>query len=640
VARVADRVAAGRDAVGRHAWAEAYELLASAEADDELAAADLEVLAEAAYWSGHADEARGARERGYRRHLREGNRARAATLALMLSLDHLNNGDFPLFNGWFAKGERLLADEPPSAAHALLELTRSFEALETGNLDRALELSEGAHDLALRSGDPDVESLALVQQGHILLVQGKLDRGLRLLDESSATALGGELSPLSSCIVYCMTITSCCDVGDIDRARRWTDAANRWCDDRDLGGFSGACRVHRSEILRLGGDWDGAEREARNACGELTGYDMMTRAAGHYEIGEIRRRRGDFAAAEEAYRTASELGREPQPGLALLRLAQGRVGEAQSGLRRALAQEGAGPLARARLLPGQIEVSLAAGDVEAARVAAAELLEIADRFHVDGKRTPLLEGNLQLAQGQIALAEDRWDDAERCLRKALTTWTRVGAPYETARARMLLGATYGHQGDREGAREQYEAARATFERLGAVLDAQRALEPLGHAKARRTFLFTDIVDSTKLLDALGDAKWSKLLDRHDEIVRGAIERSRGEVIKHTGDGFFAAFETPAQAVAAAVAAQAALEEEILTVRIGVHSGEARERGDDYAGRGVNVAARLGAHARPGEILVSSESIDGGGVPYPLSASRRADLKGFDEPIEVVSVDWR
>ena len=637
---VVDRVQAGRDAVARHAWSDGYELLSEADRDNELRAADLELLSDAAYWSCRPDEARAARERAYRAHLQEGSRAHAATIALMLALDHLNRGDFPLFNGWFANGERLLATEPPSRAHAQLELTRSLEALLTGKLDEALERSQAAHTLGGEFGDEDVQSLALVQQGRILLVQGELDRGLRLLDESSATALSGGISPLSSCIVYCITIASCCDVGDIDRARRWTEAANRWCEARELSGFSGSCRVHRSEILRLGGDWDGAEHEATTACDELAGYDVHTRGAGHYEIGEIRRRRGEFAAAEEAYRTAYELGHEPQPGLGLLRLAQGRVGEAQSALRRALAYDGEGPLARARLLPAHVEVSLATGDAGAAQAAAAELEQIADRFRVDGRRTPLLEGNLQFAQGQIALADGRWDDAERHLRAAVGTWTRIGAPYETARARMLLGATYAHEADREAAREQFETARTTFERLGAVLDAQRALEPLGRAESRRTFLFTDIVDSTKLLDALGDAKWAKLLDRHDELLRGAIERHGGEVSKHTGDGFFAAFDTPAAALAAAAAAQAALDDELVTVRIGVHSGEALERGDDYAGRGVSVAARIGALAGPGEILVSRESVAEGAVPYALSEPKETELKGFAEPVDLVSVRWR
>jgi len=251
-----------------------------------------------------------------------------------------------------------------------------------------------------------------------------------------------------------------------------------------------------------------------------------------------------------------------------------------------------------------------------------------------------MEGALQVARGRIAVAEDDWDGAEACARAALAIWTRVGAPYEAATARLILGMAYEHKGDRDGSRTEYEAAKAAFERLGAVLDAQRAMELLGDAQTRRTFLFTDIVDSTKLLDALGDEKWKKLLDRHDALLSGAIEERGGEVIKHTGDGFFAAFDSPASAVEAAVRIQRALEDEFVSVRVGIHSGDALERGSDYAGRGVNVAARIGALAGGGEVLVSSETLDGAAIPYSLSAPRTVELKGFEESVPIAAIGWR
>ena len=207
-------------------------------------------------------------------------------------------------------------------------------------------------------------------------------------------------------------------------------------------------------------------------------------------------------------------------------------------------------------------------------------------------------------------------------------------------ARIALGMAYEHKGDRSGARTEYEAAKATFERLGAVLDVQRTMELLGEAAAtHRTFVFTDIVDSTKLLEALGQEKWKKLLDRHDALLTEAIRHQRGEVIKHTGDGFFAAFDAPASAVEAAVQIQRALEDEIFTVRIGIHSGEALERGNDYTGRGVNVAARIGALGGAGEILVSAETLDGTSSPYRLSEPRTAELKGFAEAVPIAAVDY-
>ena len=200
---------------------------------------------------------------------------------------------------------------------------------------------------------------------------------------------------------------------------------------------------------------------------------------------------------------------------------------------------------------------------------------------------------------------------------------------------------YERKGDRAGAHAEYDAAKATFDRLGAVLDAQRTMELLGEAAAtHRTFVFTDIVDSTKLLEALGAEKWKKLLDRHDTVLSHAIRDQGGEVIKQTGDGFFAAFDTAPAAVEAGVRIQQALEDEVFAVRIGIHSGEALERGSDYTGRGVNVAARIGALAGTGEILVSVESLDGTPVPYALSDPRTAELKGFAEPVPIASVRYR
>jgi class 3 adenylate cyclase len=636
-----DPIAAGREAVRRHAWMDAYELFSRAEG--ELSVDDLEQLADAAYFSGRLSESLTLRERIFREHVAAGSLLRAAGAAVRLSFDYMMKGAVPLSNGWLAKGDRLLAEEPESLAHGHAALAHAMQAETLGKIGEELEHAERAFEIGRRFGDPDLQALALVAQGAALLYRGELDRGLALLDEASTSALTGELQPFSACIVYCMTISGSHGIGDFERARQWTDAATRLADSVNAHGFPGACRVHRSEILWLGGYWEEAEREAVSACAELESYNVFTTASGHYQIGEIRRRRGDFAAAEEAYRKAHELGREPQPGQALLRLAQGKAGEAEAALNRSLGegQLHLDQLARARRLPAQVEVSLAVGDVERAREAAAELEELTDRFRVSGERTPLLDGQLQLALAKIAVAQEGWDQAESRARAALAIWNRVGAPYEAATARVMLGQAYDRKGDRDGARAEYEAARAAFDRLGAVLDAQKVLELLGDAAAtRRTFLFTDIVDSTKLLDALGHEKWKRLLDRHDELLSKAIREQGGEVIKHTGDGFFAAFDEAAAAVEAAVRSHRALENEYVSVRIGIHSGEALERGSDYTGRGVNVAARIGALAGGSEILVSTETLEAVNVPYALSDVRDADLKGFEEPVPIAAIRWR
>jgi len=635
---VEDPIAAGREAVSRRAWNEAYELLSSA--GDALSAEDIERLADAAFWSLRFEEAVKLRERAHKAYLDEGNRLRAGGVAVRLALDHLSRWNIPVFNGWLAKGERILATEPESLEHGQAALVRGVHAGWSGKFQEALTHTQAAYELGERFGDPDLQALAIVSQGAALVYLGELDRGLALLDEASTSALTGDLDPFSATVVYCTTITSSNSVGDFERARQWTELANQWCDVEKTRGFPGACRVHRSEILWLGGHWEEAEQEAVNACADLEAYNTVTTAAGYYHIGEIRRRRGDFAAAEEAYNKAHALGREPQPGQALLRLVQGKVQEAVAALKRSLGENDNDPLTRARRLPAQVEISLAVGDVEIARAAAAELAEITDRFRVNGERTPLLDGPLQLGLARIAAADGDLNTAEAAARRALDIWTRVKAPYEAAEARIALGMAYERRGDVDGAQAEYAQAKATFQRLGAVLDAERTMELLGEEAATRTFVFTDIVGSTGHLVQLGEEKWKELLDRHDELLTAAIRKRGGTIIKHTGDGFFAAFSEPAEAVEAAIDIQRAIAEEPFKVRIGLHSGEALKRGNDYAGRGVNVAARIGALAGAGEILVSRDTLDGASAPYGLSEQRSAALKGFDEPVPIAALCWQ
>ena len=513
-----------------------------------------------------------------------------------------------------------------------------------GDLEAALADFDRALELAQRFGDRDTQTLALGGKGRALVKRGEIEQGLALLDEATAAAVSGGVGAYSTGLVYCITISACQDLGDYRRAAEWTEAANRWCDRLDVTGFPGACRVHRAEIMRLRGDLRGAEEVALAACEELHDFERMITAGGYYEIGEIRRRLGDFAAAEEAYAKANELGRDPQPGIALLRLGQGKVDAAVAGVARSL-EEVEEPLSRLRRLPAQVEISVIANDLERARAALVELESIVDSYKIGGQRAPAFDATVHFASGRIKLAEGDVAGAITCVRRARDEWQQVGAPYETAQARMLLGVAFRRLGDEHAATAELEAALATFERLDASLDTARAQELLGRLETRRTFLFTDIVDSTKLLETLGDAKWRKLLARHDQVVREQISVHGGEVIKHTGDGFFAAFDSPKAAIEGAVGIQRALDAEVVApdVRIGAHTGGAfRSGGDvtDYGGEGVHVAARIGAAAGSAEILVSRETLDGFATAFRSSEPRTERLKGFDEPVEVVSIDWR
>ena len=430
--RFVNTLESARDAASRSAWREAHEAYAGVDANS-LTAGDLEAYAEAAWWRGKLDEAIGLRERAYAAFTSAGDKLGAARLALALSWDYEGRGAFAVSQGWFANAERLLEGQPESPEHSRLLLFRAIAAMfAVRQLRRRREaLRREAYALAGRVGDRDGQILSLSGKGRSFIKGGNVEAGLALLDEATASATCGELRPHSTGLVYCITISSCQDLGDYRRAAEWTEAANRWCDRLDVTGFPGACRIHRAEAMRLRGDWPGAEAQALEACEELLDFDRTITASGYYEVGEIRRKRGDFAAAEEAYRTTNELGGSAEPGLSLLRLAQGKVDAAVAGVAHTL-RETKAPLARIRRLPAQVEIAVAAGDLRTARAAADELEAIVDSYKIGDRRAPAFDAKTHYAHGQIKLAEKDWDAAVASLQHARDEWQGVGAPYETA----------------------------------------------------------------------------------------------------------------------------------------------------------------------------------------------------------------
>jgi class 3 adenylate cyclase len=633
---------AGRQAAALGHWKDAYAHYSVAD-PEVLTAPDLEAYGESAWWSCRAEQAIELREQAFAAYQAGGDPVAAARLAITLSWDHVGRGAFAVAGGWLARAERLLASQPEGREHAYLALMQAMQLLESGQVEGGGGLLDRALELAVRFGARDIESIALTGKGRMLIHAGDVDAGLTMLDESTASALSGELPPFPAGLVYCMTISACQELGDLRRAAEWTDVANKFCDRSDLSGFPGACRIHRAQVMRLRGNWTAAEEQAIAACEELHDFNYWVTGNGLYEVAEIRRIRGDFAAALETYRRADELGRDPQPGLALLRLAEGKVETAAAAVRRAL-EAADGPLLRLGLLPARVEVTLAAGDLRGAREARDEIEATVTSYKIANRVAPAFDATLSMVRGRIAVAERDWAAAERDLRHAREAWLAVGAPYEVAQARLHLGLVYRREGDEDGATTELEAALATFDRLGAALDSERARELLGRLSTRRTFLFTDIVGSTRLLETLGDDKWRRLLARHDDLVRAAILEAGGEVIKQTGDGFFAAFDQPGPALQAAVHVQRALDREVVApdVRVGLHTGGAfHTDGDaaDYGGQGVHVAARIGAAAGPGEILVSRETLEGVARAFPLSEPRDLELKGVSGLVAVVSVHW-
>jgi class 3 adenylate cyclase len=640
----------GRDAFERHAWRSAFESLREADAGAPLEAADLERLGEAAWWLGRLDDLISAFERAYASYQAQGRRRDAARTALRLSAEVGHKQEHAVAAGWLRRAERLLADEPESVEHASLSRAHFNSALEGNNdFEAALADAERTYAIAERVGSPDLLALALHDKGRALVAMGKVDEGMALVDEATVAAVGGELGPHATAAVYCNTITACRDLADFGRAGEWTEAAKRWCERQSIAGFPGMCRVRRAEIVRLRGRWPEAENEVRLATAELRPFYLDYAAEGFYQLGEIRLRVGDLAAAEDYFRQAGELDRDPQPGLALLRLAEGKGDTAAAMLRRALESHPAEDrLGRARLLPAHVEVALARGDDEGAQISAEELAAIAEIFG-----SAALRAGAAWAAGSVAFGRGSFEEASAAARRAIELWKEVDAPYEGARARVLLAESLRRLGDEESAAQELERAISTFERLGAEPDLAAARGaggaksmPLTRQPVELTFMFTDVVGSTPLVEAIGDEAWENLLRWHDQTLRRIVTAHDGEVVQHTGDGLLAVFKSPDRGVMAARAIQRALADHrrdhgfAPQVRIGVHAASGVPHGSGYSGAGVHAAARIAALADEGQILVSVDTLSAAGEAADPTSSREVRLKGLSQPMAISSVAWR
>ena len=647
-----DPLAAGREARGRHAWQEAFDLLSQADRAGSLTGADLEALAETAFFTAHADREVEVKERAFKAHLAEGNRVRAAYLALDLGFMNGYRGRHAIASAWTRRAERLLEDEAESYAHGYLALDRSQSARNAGDVEAATAQAEEALRIAKATGHPDLLAEAMTALGALKIATGSAADGLALMEEASIAAVNGELSPFTTGVTCCTLISACRDLTDYRRAKEWTEATEQWCERQSVAGFPGICRIHRAEVVALSGAWDRAEQELRRATDELTAYQAIPPLAdGYYAIGEIRRLKGDLAGAEAALREAHGLGRTPQPGLALIRLAEGKVRAALGAINGAVRDETFDQWARARLLPAQVEIAIAASDVALARTAAEELTRIVAAFEL-----PALQAGRHQVWGRVLLAEADAAGAATELRSAIRMWREVAAAYEIARSRVLLSKALRMLDDDDEADLELGAARDEFVRLGATIDAaaaEREIAAIARRRAgpvhiRRTFMFTDIVGSTNLVEALGDEAWEGLLTWHDEALRAEVARSGGEIVNSTGDGFFVAFASAAAGIECAVSIQRALADRRRVsgfappVRIGLHSADANRRGDDYSGVGVHVAARVAALAGGGEIVASALTLaEAGDAAASIRASepRQAAVRGLSAPVSVVSIGW-
>ena len=458
-----------REAAARGSWEAAYDLLMEADANGLEDPGDLRLLGEVAYAAGHLDVTIEAYERAHALSAQAGDAFAAAAAAVRVAMHLLlDTALMAPVRGWLGRAERLLQGQEESPAHAWLAAVRAYERMLTGDLQGARQWSERAIAMGSRC-DAAACAVGQVAAARLRILDGDVAEGLALLDEVGVAAVSGELDPLSTGLVYCELVCALQGLAQYDVAEEWTEAMERWCRTNAIGSLHGRCRVHRAEILRLRGACDEAEQEALVACEQLSPYLRREMGWPLSELGRIRLRRGDIDGAEEALLAAHRVGWEPQPGLALVRLARGEPAAAAAAIRDALERPSRIPskelppntaLQRAPLLDAQVEIEIAGGDLGRAQASADELERVAARF-----QSKALIAGATLARGRVRLAEGDAAEAERCCAEAARLWNEIGAPYESAIARMVLTLALRAGGSEDRAVLEFQAARTILERI-------------------------------------------------------------------------------------------------------------------------------------------------------------------------------
>ena len=485
----------GRESFGRQAWGDAWSQLSAADHDAPLELEDLERLAVAAFLVGRDEESVDVWARAHHVCIRLGDAARAARCAFWSAFVLLNKGQLARGGGWIYRAQRLLDEhERDCVEQGYLRYAASLRLVFEGDSAGARVGFAEAAGVGDRFHDPELGALARVGQGRCLIYLGEIAEGMALLDDAMVAVTAREISPTAVGDLYCTVIEGCQEVFDVRRAQEWTAALSRWCEAQpELVLYRGQCLVHRAELMLLRGAWSDARIEVQRACERLarpTGQPVL--GAAHYVRAELHRLRGEFAEAEEAYRQAHRWGRQPEPGLAQLRIAQGRVNEAVIAMRRVL-DEAEDLVTRSRLLTPYVEIVLASGDVAAARAAVDELSTLASAW-----KAPLLRALSLHATGAVLLAEGDTRAALTALRRAVAEWCELEAPYEAARARVLIGLARRSSGDEASAQMELDAARWVFRDLDAgpdlalveALSPQAAHRAAGGLTAREVEVLT------------------------------------------------------------------------------------------------------------------------------------------------------
>ena len=468
-----------REAFARAAWAESYRLFQAADREAPLEPEDVERLATAAYLIGRDAESEAARGRAHQTCLDRGDHEGAARSASWLAFGLLQRGAIAQASGWFARAERILDDAHlDSVARGFLLIPSAIQRIVQGDPEAGHAVFTQAADIARRFGDRDLASLACSGRGRALIRMGNIAAGVALLDEAMVAVIAGNVTPVLAGDIYCIVLEACQETFDLGRAYEWTNSLAAWCAAQpELVRYRGECLLYRAEVMQLRGKWDDAARDAEDACRLLA--SMPAAGAAFYRVGEIHRLRSEFAKAETAYTRANERGRKPQPGLSLLRLAQGQTEVAAASIRGVLLDTRA-PTARARILGAAVEILLAAGDHENARGAAAELAEIARSFGASQ-----LSAASAHATGAVLLAEGDTESAATFLHGAWATWRELGMPYEEAQTCVLMAAVCERRADQDGRRLELDRARALLAQLTADICLAGVAKDVEGATRRR-----------------------------------------------------------------------------------------------------------------------------------------------------------
>lgn len=460
----------GRKAFRQQNWADAYTFFSSADHAHQTEPRDIKQLATAAYLTGKVSESTEIWAHAHHAYLDNDKKPQAANCAFWLGIILFNQGEKAQGSGWMARAARLISDIPQNCVEeGFLLIPKALQQLGERKTERAYHYFSKAEEIGGQFDNQDLIILSRLGQGQALIHQKNIKEGTTLLDEAMVAVISEEISPIVAGIVYCAVIETCQKIYDVQRAQEWTAALSRWCDSQpDLVPYRGQCMIRRAEIMQLHGEWEEAMDEIYQAC-NLLSKSTGEPAAGEafYLQAEFHRLQGNFTKAEEDYRQASKWGRKPQPGLALLRMAQGEIDTAEAAIRQA-EEEQENPMTRSKILLAYIDIMLAVDDISAAQAGAADLSEIAKEF-----QAPFLQAIAARAEGNIILKKGEPKKALDKLHKAWAALKRIGASYELAKTRMLIGLAYQKIGDKDSAEIEFDAARWTFQKLGAMCDLSK-----------------------------------------------------------------------------------------------------------------------------------------------------------------------